>query len=96
VKADLLEGFKLCSTNAAPGLLSAMAKRAIVVLDKLPFKELVDTRELCARMKCAISTFHRDSANPDLKDYCFSVSENRKVWGSKRTIKELKRLNEEK
>lgn len=86
------EGFKVSPTvfnSRIPGGV----KRSISVLDSLPFKELLTSEQLASKIGTVVLC---DSAHPALADYRFILSSRRVLFGSKKTIAELKRINSEK
>lgn len=92
-----LKGFKVRGRSSGfAGQLPACGKRAIQVLDKLPFKQLMRTRELAELVGVQHHTIQHIATLAQLSEYRFTVSKSESLlWGSKKTIKELKRINTE-
>lgn len=94
MKGVLPEGFRVNGTVYVADNVPPLVHKVIAELDKLPFKELVTTRQLAAITHYTINTLQQWSADPFLKDYRFTHKNRSMIfWGSKRTIKELKRVN---
>lgn len=94
MKSILPEGFLVNGNVYVSDNLPPLIRNVIAQLEKLPFKELVTTRQLAALTRYTMNSLQQWSADPSLKDYRF-MHENRSMifWGSKQTIKELKRIN---
>lgn len=75
----------------APTNVPLLCRKIAAFLDKLPFKEIIDTRQLAAAMDVQLNGVQHVSAEPYLVEYRHALTGNRVAWGSKRTIKELKK-----
>lgn len=91
---ELPKGFKF--RGVAPELsdanIPAIVKKIIEYLDKLKFTEVVGTFELSCGMRCSKSSIQSFASHPALGGYrCNPTKANTLVWGSRRTIAELKK-----
>lgn len=93
---EIPKGFTLRS-GTMPSVIPAAVRRALDVLEKLPFKEIINTKELAARIGVVTDTLRGGhSADEALKENRFTYRGN-VLWGSKKTIAELRRqMNAEK
>lgn len=60
-------------------------------LDSLPYKELVRIRSVAEHFGVTLNTVRQDTKHPALADYRQDLKYNDVVWGSRKTIKELRR-----
>lgn len=91
---QLPKGFKF--RGVAPNLsdvnIPRTVKRIAEHLDKLKFREVLSTFELSCGISCSTATIRTVASHPVLTDYrCNPTKEKTIVWGSKRTIAELKK-----
>ncbi len=86
--------FKLRAGFSA-GPIPAVARKMVSYLETLPFKELIEFRELARAVGVKYKTMKDYSVEPSVQANKYSVHVNRVWWGSKRTIKELRKRNAE-
>jgi hypothetical protein len=93
VKNDFLKGF---SVRGADGKnfsrIPPTLKKMIEFLDALPFKELTTSIGLARSIDVTMDCVHKYACWPELAENKFQRSKiGGNLWGSKRTIKELKK-----
>lgn len=87
-------GFKVNGLSGGSGAVKipAPVQKVLAFLDELPYKELMDTRELW--VKTGVNPARSPFYLPIVDSYRQKV-DNKNVWGSPKTIAELRRqLNE--
>lgn len=84
-------GFKVNGVTVGP--IPPQVEKIAAFLDKLPFGELLTSREVSARLRCSRNG---DSfSHPAVSEYKERIG-NKLFWGSKKTISDLrKKLNED-
>jgi hypothetical protein len=93
--ASLLDGFTMRNPSSYTGVSAPpCVTKAIEYLEKLPYKELISTRDLSSAIRSSYGYFSREAPNAHLKPYCVKMRPSVVLWGSKRTIKELQRQME--
>ena len=91
---QLPKGFSFRGTaaNLCDANIPRSVKRIAERLDKLKFKEVLSTFELSVGIGCSIVTIRAVASHPALAEYrCNPTKEKTVVWGSRRTIAELKK-----
>jgi len=89
---SLPPGFRLNRRKFSPQQRPAIVRRAIELLKKLAFGELVDTRQLAAALGITSHHVQQFGADPSLADFRrITMHESRRflVWGSSATIKKF-------
>lgn len=89
---SLPPGFRLNRKKFVPQEQATIVRRAIELLKKLSFGELIDTRQLAAALGASIHHVHQFVADPGLADFRRRAThESRRilVWGSPATIKKF-------
>lgn len=74
--------------------ISPVLVKAIAFLEKLPFRELLDSRTLALKISCAFKTFKDYTPSPAIQDYRVMGPRGKFFYGSKKTIREFKRLRD--
>lgn len=75
------------------GPIPTIARKMVAFLEKLPFKELIDSRILAQAVGIKYKTLKDYSPEPHVQDNKYKKHANCVFWGSKRTIRELRRRN---
>ena len=91
----MLSGFTVQGTEEFIGSVPVVVKKAEEVLEKQPFKTLLRTVHLVGLLGVGVSYFSKNATHPFLKDNRFNVRGALVVWGSKKTIQELRRQSKE-
>lgn len=93
MKYDILPtGFKIRSGEVNVSRIPHLTQRIIAFLDKSPFRELFTSKDLAARLGVRLDTM-RDAGNHSAAtEYKIVGKTNSLLWGSKKTIREFKRL----
>lgn len=89
------EGFKVSAEIAGTTSSTACVLRARQILEVLPFKELLTTRQLAERCKVTLMYFRHHVSDTKIVANKYALRASQFVWGSERTIKELKKQNAE-
>lgn len=86
-------GFKVGGQLYSTVYVPLPVARAIEVLEKLPFKELLTTRQLAESIGIQKPTFGHYAPHSAMSPYRFDCGKQSKglLWGSSRTISELRR-----
>jgi hypothetical protein len=92
-KSSFIGKFKVNDSPFTPKTASPVVKKVTEFLDKYPFGELLETRNLASILKYIPGTIHKEGASPILEDYRYKY-QVKILWGSKKTIKALKKQNE--
>jgi len=90
------KGFTLKGGGTSDSNIPTVARKVVAFLEKLPFKELVDSRQLASVIGVQLNTLQQHMKDPYVLGNRYNLYSCRVMWGSKRTIRELKRLNGEK
>jgi hypothetical protein len=87
-------GFRIDGTVTSFSNAPLCVVRAIEALEKLPFKELLTTRQLAELLGIQHNSFAHHASNPRMSKYKYYTGTPTKgyLWGSKKTLAELKRL----
>lgn len=88
-------GFKVSAEIAGVSKTTACIVRARAILEALPFKELLTTRQLAERCGVELMYFRHHIADSTIAANKYALRPCQFVWGSARTIKELKKQNAE-
>jgi len=93
MKYDILpKGFKVKSGAVSFTSLPPATKKLAEFLDSAPFRELYTTKDLAARIGYRLETTRDAGNHPAGADYKVTAKGVSLLWGSKKTIREFKRL----
>lgn len=86
-------GFRLSGKSFEPTTLPVAVARAVKVLKHLSFKELLTTRQLAQLSGLQKMSFSHYVGHPALSVYKYNIGQTSRgnMWGSVRTMRELKR-----
>jgi hypothetical protein len=91
---QLPKGFTLRGNVSPGGNLPALVKKTIAHLDAMKFKEVVTTFELSSIIGVTVHALQCHATHPAVAAYRYQGKQSQVIWGSKRTIAELKRQME--
>lgn len=88
---QLPKGFKLREGAEIRGPLPPIITKVLTYLDSTKFGDLLTTFQLSQAVKYSTPSIQGVAAHPALAEYRFTQSSRAILWGSKRTIAELKK-----
>jgi len=88
---QLPKGFKLRAGAELHGPLPRAVETIAKYLDAIKYEEIINTFQLGQSVNLSMSVIHHYAAHPHLAAYRLKTNNSVVLWGSKRTITELKK-----